>query len=200
MLLLLQESELKNLAQFLIRKIDLLFISGSFQMAKSRFIRNAAQLGFGDAQKERGFGLRHKFGNIVAQVVHGLPLCVFALPGSWRAARWLPDPCASRSSLSPPCNCEVVRLRVWAVCSRGERGRSPARGGGPLSYRQDSGSADLNNSENPLIQNRVITRGWQGKNLSCQPAGLRKTESQEGLAGWLGSEIQFLKLSTAVSA
>ena len=80
MLLLLQMGELKDLAQFLIREIDLLFISGSFQKAKSRFVRNAAQLGFRYAKKERGLGLRHKFGNIVAQVVHGLPLCVFALP------------------------------------------------------------------------------------------------------------------------
>jgi hypothetical protein len=67
-----RESELANPPQLLVREIHLLFVSGSFQVTQTRFVRNAAQFGCGYAQQERSPGLRHKFGNIIAQVVHGL--------------------------------------------------------------------------------------------------------------------------------
>src|SRR5258708_31789211 len=65
--------DLANLPQFLVGVIHLFFISRAFQVAQSRFFRNAAQFSFRYAEQEGGSGLGHEFWYLIRQIVHGLP-------------------------------------------------------------------------------------------------------------------------------
>src|ERR1700722_15968852 len=92
-------------------------------------------------------------------VVHGLaPICAVALAYFPTAGCTVFSTSVLRELFSHQLSeLELVRLRVWTVCSRGERGGSPVHGGGPLSYLQDSSWQKKCNSGNPPFPNPVIT-------------------------------------------
>src|SRR5258707_5272071 len=72
--------DLANLPQFLVGVMHLFFISRAFQVAQSRFFRNAAQFSFRYAEQEGGSGLGHEFWYLIRQIVHGFPtICTPAL-------------------------------------------------------------------------------------------------------------------------
>jgi len=189
-----------NPPQFLVGEVRLFLIASAFYVAKSRFLRDTAQLRFRYAEQEGNSCQRDIFRDLIA---HNLPLCrndghgFFFRSQDHRLVNV--DVGRSLHLHEPP----LTKVRPASVPvqfgNRGDRGGGPVHGGGPLLSLQHSQLPNDFNPVNSAFPLSEMPQNYVQANLLGVVSGLDQTAAN-GVAHQTRCfvDIKFLHKSCSV--